>query len=125
MTNHMTIDLTSLEKNGLPALGEPKTLPDVEASHARNLGGKAGELTSILRSLGKLSPEEKKRLGQEANRVRDTLDAAYTEKKNHFASSALLSSLEKQRVDLSLPGDCFPRGHQHPILSTIRDITNV
>jgi phenylalanyl-tRNA synthetase alpha chain len=121
----MSIDLASLEKNALAALEQTRTLADVEAFHARYLGRKDGELTSVLRSLATLSPEEKKRIGQEANRVRDALDAAYTNKKNNFASAALLSHLETQRVDLSLPGHPFARGHEHPILSTIRDITHV
>jgi phenylalanyl-tRNA synthetase alpha chain len=121
----VSIDLASLEKDALAALGNTQTLADVEAFHASYLGRKDGKLTSVLRSLATLSPEEKKRVGQEANRVRDTLDAAYAEKKNHFASAALLSNLESQRVDLSLPGHPFPRGHEHPILSTIRDIIGV
>ncbi len=119
------IDLQSIEKDALDALERVSSLPDVDALHARFLGRKDGQLTSVLRNLATLPPEEKKRVGQEANRIRTVLEEKISAKQSSLRAAALSANLEKEQVDLTLPGTPVQRGHSHPILKTIREITSI
>ena len=119
------MDLQSIERDALEALDNVASVSDMEALYTRFLGRKEGELTSVLRGLAALPPEEKKKVGQEANRVRTLLEEKFTSKQKTLQISSLNSNLEKDRVDLTLPGHPMPRGHAHPILSAIREISRI
>lgn len=97
----------------------------MEALYTRFLGRKEGHLTAVLRRLSTLPPEEKKKVGQEANRVRALLEEKFSFKQTALKAASLQSNLQKDQVDLSLPGDVLRRGNAHPILSTIREITGI
>ena len=121
----MGMDLQEIERDALAELDKSSSLPEVEAVYTRYLGRKDGRLTSILRNLGTLSADEKKRVGQEANRLRTVLEERFAEKQKTLQASTLDSEMARQRVDLSLPGAFFQRGHPHPILETIREIADI
>lgn len=119
------MDLQSLERDALKDLEEASTLEAVSALHIRYLGRKEGQLTSVLRNLAQLSPDEKKRVGQEANRLRDLLEEKFQSKEKTLKSASLNAGLQSQQIDLSLTGTSFERGHAHPILQTIREISRI
>ncbi|MCG3203829.1 MAG: Phenylalanine--tRNA ligase alpha subunit [Elusimicrobia bacterium] len=119
------MDLESIEKDALEDLNQVTAVSDMETVYIKYLGRKEGRLTVILRNLGQLPPEEKKKVGQEANRVRASLEEKFSEKKALLESASLLTHLEKEKVDWSLPGLEFHRGTAHPILNAIREISDI
>lgn len=119
------MDLQAIEKEAIADLEKTQSLSEVESLHIRYLGRKDGQLTNILKNIGSLPVEEKKRIGQEANRVRTLLEEKFSLKQQSFQNQSLLADLEKQKVDLSLPGTRYRVGKTHPILQTIEEICDI
>ncbi|MFN0118638.1 MAG: phenylalanine--tRNA ligase subunit alpha [Elusimicrobiota bacterium] len=119
------MDIKAIEQAALADLEKVSNLKDLEVISIKYLGRKEGELTKILRQLGSLSPEEKKQLGQSANELRVLLESKVSEKQKELESHALLESLSKDKLDLSLPGVPIIRGSSHPILKAIQEISAI
>ncbi len=119
------MDLTSIERDALADVERIGTLSDLEAFQTTYLGRKEGRLTQVLRTLGNLSPEEKKQIGQAANQLRALLEEKIARKKQSLEQSSLLSALESSKLDTSLPGTSLTRGHSHPIAGAIREISHI
>ena len=119
------MDLQAIEREALEALERAASLEEVESLQIRFLGRKEGRLTAVLRSLGTLPPEEKKRLGQEANRLRVLLEERIGDRQRTFERSRLDANLQSERVDLTLPGRALPYGHSHLILKTIDQMIEI
>ncbi len=99
--------------------------PELEEARVRFLGRRS-ELTSLLRSIGSLPPEERGPVGQAANAVRVRLEALIAERQDALDGAALEARLADDRVDVTLPGDpAQPVGHLHLITQTRRDIEDV
>jgi len=77
--------------------------------------GKKGEVTSLLKSLGSLEPEQRKEFGQAVNRVRDAVNSLLVERKSSLESTALEHRLQSEAVDITLPGRGDTRGGMHPV----------
>lgn len=87
--------------------------------------GKKGELTAVLRGMGKVSPEERPLIGQLANEVRAEIEAALAKKEEEKAKKELENRLLSERIDVTVPGTPFTAGHRHPLAQTeemLRDI---
>lgn len=87
--------------------------------------GKKGALTEILRGMGKLSPEEKKTMGQAANSVKAEIEALLEEKLSAARAAMQSAKLKAEKIDVTEPGKKFELGAKHPITLTIQEITNV
>lgn len=87
--------------------------------------GKKGALTEILRGMGKLSPEEKKTMGQAANSVKAEIEALLEEKLSAAKAAMQSAKLKAEKIDVTEPGKKFELGAKHPITLTIQEITNV
>ncbi|MDR0851355.1 MAG: phenylalanine--tRNA ligase subunit alpha [Clostridiales Family XIII bacterium] len=97
---------------------------DIEAVRIRFLG-KKGALTAILRSMGSLSPEERKELGLKANAVRDRIEVLIEEKKSGASATAQAQRFQAEKLDVTEPGRAFPRGTRHLITQTIDEISRI
>ncbi|MDR1778591.1 MAG: phenylalanine--tRNA ligase subunit alpha [Clostridiales Family XIII bacterium] len=97
---------------------------ELEALRIRYLG-KKGELTAILRSMGQLSPEERKTLGQEANAVRAQIEQLLEERKGSAQAAARAQQFEKERIDVTEPGREIKAGVTHPITQTFDEICRI
>ena len=87
--------------------------------------GKKGELTAVLKMMGKLSAEERPVMGQLANSVRADIEAKLEERKAAIHSVVLEAKLASEALDVTIPGDTVTMGHQHPmnmVLQQIKDI---
>lgn len=87
--------------------------------------GKKGELTSVLRSMGQLSAEERPKMGQLANEVRATIEekiAALAEKQK---AKALSEALEKEKIDITVPGRKQKLGKLHPLTQVQREMEDI
>ena len=83
--------------------------------------GKKGELTAILKLMGKVSPDERKSIGEHVNALKNEVEKAFDEALAALAREKRRADLEAPPFDLTLPGrEPAPRGHAHPI-SIVRD----
>ena len=87
--------------------------------------GKSGSVTAILKSLGALAPEERKLRGDEVNRVRDALGQALNERKAVLDAAAMQARLERESIDVSLPGRQLGVGGIHPITRALDRIVGI
>lgn len=96
---------------------------DIEALRVRYLG-KKGELTAVLRGMGKLSAEERPLIGQLANEVRADIEAAIEERRQEMQERLLELKLKKEKIDVTLPAD-GEMGHIHPLTMTQRELEDI
>src|SRR3990172_11483193 len=118
---------------------EAKELPDIEASALAVLSasvdlgaleewrvaylGRKGKLTQVLRGLGSITDvDERRRLGGEANAVKQRLEAAYDDRRIRLEEARVSHEIEAERLDVTLPGIPMPRGRVHPITQTMRHV---
>ena len=87
--------------------------------------GKKGELTAVLRGMGKLTPEERPVVGQMANDVRAEIEAALTTVVAAAKEKALNDRLAREKLDVTMPGKCDRVGHQHPLTRAQREMEEI
>lgn len=113
-----------LEKIWQSALDAIESGNDAESLRIRFLG-KKGELTAVLRGMGALSPEDRPKMGQLVNELREKIENAIAEKAAKEKEEALKNKLLSEKIDVTLPGNDLSVGHRHPIAETekmMRDI---
>lgn len=114
--------LRALEREGRELIAAAAGRDALEEARVRLLGRKEGRVTAILRGLGGLAPEERPRVGAEANRVRDVLSELLE------ARAAELDAAAGSRgtgLDLTLPGRGRWRGGLHPVTHVIEEICSI
>ena len=77
--------------------------------------GKKGEVTALLKGLGKLSPEERPKMGALVNKVREALEGYIEETKAKIEAREMEERLAAEAVDITLPGRNLRQGHLHPL----------
>ena len=87
--------------------------------------GKKGELTTILRQMGKLSAEERPAMGQLANQLRADIESAIDERKADLTEKLMELKLESETVDVTLPGEAHRMGHKHPMYNVLDQIKDI
>ena len=105
-------------------LEKAASVQDAEDVRVKVLG-KKGQLTEILRSMGKLSPEERKELGQAANQVRSQIETMLEETFSKLKEKARQEKFEEEKVDVTEPGKHYELGTKHPITITIEEISRI
>jgi phenylalanyl-tRNA synthetase alpha chain len=112
-------DLAQLRSEAEAAVAAATSAAELEELRVRYLGRKS-ELTQALRSIGELPPEQRGPVGQQANEVRQALEALLESRTAQLAGAELDRRLVEDRVDVTLPGDPpVPLGHLH-LVSQIR-----
>lgn len=117
----MLDQLKDIERNALAQLAAAADSASLAQLESRVLG-KKGELTQILRSVGQLPSDERPKVGQLANEVRQRLEAAFKEREEAIRAHELGRSLEEGAIDVTLPGRAIPTGRLHPVTQTLREI---
>ena len=120
MTNDLIEQLNRLESEGGQAIEDASDDAALEQLRVELLGRK-GRLTGILRGLGGLSPEERPRIGAEANRVKAAL-AERIEAREQALSGAAEAG---PALDLTLPGRARWRGGVHPVTIVVDEICDI
>ncbi|MEP7339404.1 MAG: phenylalanine--tRNA ligase subunit alpha [Acidobacteriota bacterium] len=90
---------------------------EAEATSLRDhwVGRKSGLLTAEMKTLGKLSPDERKAMGAQLNELKTCVEAAIDKLLGDFAVKREAEQLSKERIDVTLPGRRIHAGHLHPI----------
>ncbi|ACO04770.1 MAG TPA: phenylalanine--tRNA ligase subunit alpha [Persephonella sp.] len=117
-------DLKALEEEAKKLIEEASDIGKLNDIRVNYLG-KKGKIKSILKTLGKLSPEERKEIGQLANRIKDELEEALKEKTELLKKKALEEELRKNRIDITLPPQWIESGSSHPVISTLIEISQI
>ncbi|WP_457643290.1 phenylalanine--tRNA ligase subunit alpha [Persephonella sp.] len=114
--------IESLGKEAVELIKKAENLSSLSALRVEYLG-KKGKLKNILKTLGKLPPEERKEIGQLANRVKEEIETVLKEKEGELKAKALEEELRKNRIDITLPSGWIEAGSSHPVISTLIEIS--
>ncbi|ODC03598.1 phenylalanine--tRNA ligase subunit alpha [Terasakiispira papahanaumokuakeensis] len=114
-------NLAPLVDQALVAIQQAKDASALDQIRVQYLG-KKGELTQLLKGLGKLSPEERPQAGEAINQAKGKVQDALNTRKAALAEAALNAQLANERLDVTLPGRQQPIGGLHPVTRTIERI---
>jgi phenylalanyl-tRNA synthetase alpha chain len=117
--------IRELESSSLERIASARAPQELDAVRVAVLGRKDGALTQVMKQLGKLAPEEKKRIGMLLNAAKQKLEEALESKQRQFAQAALESRLDAEWIDLTLPAPGPRRGHLHPITQIQRELEDL
>lgn len=106
--------ISTIKGDALALLENVASSEELENLRVKFLG-KKGELTSVLKGLGGVSPEERPVIGQLANEVRALIEEKISEKKNKLEELKLKKGLELEKLDVTMPGKKANLGSRHPI----------
>jgi phenylalanyl-tRNA synthetase alpha chain len=87
--------------------------------------GRKGELTAIMKEVGRLSAEERPLVGALANRIKTDLEQFIDERQTQFRASELAERLTRERLDVTLPGRSPFKGSKHPITLVTEEIVEI
>lgn len=124
MTTDLEQQLSTLQQEAHNAIATLNSLEDLEQFRVGYLG-KKGKLSKILGGMGKLSAEERPRIGALANQVKTKLQSNIEERKTSLQEAQIKAQLEAETLDVSMPGTYLPQGRIHPINSIIDQITDI
>ena len=116
--------INQLRESAVKAILNADSPENLEALRVKYLG-KKGELTAILKQMGKLSAEERPVMGQLANQIRAELESAIDETRKKLEAAALETRLELETVDVTVPGEDIRLGHKHPMYKALDEIKDI
>ena len=120
----MKAQLEQIRANALEKLQALNAEQELEELRVRVLG-KKGELTGILKQLGSLSKEERPVVGQLANEVRAAVEAAIEEKRAALKAAAQELRLQKETIDVTMPGQLQEIGKIHPLTRVLEEVKEI
>ena len=120
----MREQLLAIKEQALAELAEVSSLDALKDLRVKYLG-KKGPMTEILRGMGKLSAEERPKIGQIVNEIKNLLEEEITAKTTVLEQKALADKLANEKVDITLPGRQPREGHLHPVTLTMREIKKI
>ena len=120
----MSSDLTALKKQLLAAIAAAADMAALDAVRVDALG-KKGRLTELMKTLGSLSPDERKARGAALNLLKDEVARQIEARQSALAGAALEARLAAERIDITLPPRPQPEGRIHPISQTVDEIVTI
>lgn len=119
----MTDQIEEVASQAIAELQKNASLEELESWRVRYLGRKS-KLINILRSLGEVPIDERRELGARANQAKSNLEGLYQARKEKIELSRH-KSLERERIDVSLPGQPYQVGRLHLTTKTIKEICDI
>ena len=116
-------DLADIIDSTLQAINAAGDMAALDAIRVRQIG-KKGQLTGLLRGLGKLPPEERPAAGAGINKARKTLEEAIATRRKILESSVLDEKLNADAIDVTLPGRNGEIGGRHPVTMVLQRMEN-
>lgn len=105
-------------------LNEIHDLKELDQLRVKYLG-KKGEVTAVMKEMGKLSAEERPIIGALANEVRSEIENNLQEKTKKLKNEELLGKLKSERIDITLNKEPLLVGHEHPLIKTIEELEDL
>mgnify|MGYP000855193447 CR=1 FL=1 len=116
--------LEQIRANAIHELKEANNQQILENLRIKYLG-KKGEVTSILKQMGKLSPEERPVIGQLANEVRSYISNELVQRSKELKEEELSKRLESEKIDVTMPGIHRELGSKHPLSIELDNIKEI
>ena len=120
----MEDQLQALSQEATTVLQQAQTLEDLEQIRI-DFMGKKGKLSKVLGGMGKLSPEERPRIGALANELKEKLQQDLESRKLELQKAQLEAQLEAETLDVTMPAPMLPLGRIHPLQATIDRILDI
>ena len=120
----MKEQLATIRSEALAAFAQAGSSAELDALRVKYLG-KKGELTAVLKQMGKLSAEERPVMGQLANAVRADVESAIEQQSAVLAEKALEERLEAEALDVTVPGKPVTMGHRHPMYIALDELKDI
>ncbi len=120
----MKEDIEHIRQSTISSLLEAKTEKEINEIRVKVLGRK-GTLTGILKALPSLPQDERREIGRIANEVKKELEEKIDEVLLHIRERERMEALEKERIDITLPGRRIPMGRSHPITQVLNEIIDI
>lgn len=120
----MKEQLEAIQKTALEAIGAAQDPAGLDALRVKYLG-KKGELTAVLKQMGRLPAEQRPVMGQLANDVRASLEKAVEEQSAILSRKALEARLEAEALDVTIPGKKPAMGHKHPMYAVLDEMKEI
>ena len=120
----MKEQLEKIRQEALSALDAAASSAELEELRVRFLG-KKGELTAVLKQMGKLPAEERPVMGQVANEVRAAIEDRLESAKVRLKAAAMEARLEDEALDVTIPGTTMELGHRHPMYVALDEIKEI
>lgn len=117
----MESKLYEMKENALKEIlnaGNTKDLNEIRVSYL----GKKGQITDVMKLMGKLSAEERPKLGAIINIVRDEISKAIEEKQYELNEAEIAEQINSETVDVTLPGYAIKTGNHHPLTKVIEEL---
>ena len=109
---------------GITAIEAAQDFNALEQIKARYLG-KTGELTGLLKTLGQMSPEERKTIGAHINECKNQFQTAFNSKRDALNEAKLQAQLAAEALDITLPGRAQEHGGLHPVTLTLQRVVEL
>ena len=120
----MKEQIENLKNQALEEIAKSESSKELNDLRVKYLG-KKGELTSILRGMGELSPEERPKMGALVNSAKQEVENEIQEKEKELAKKELQERLEKEEIDITLPSQKIRRGTKHPLNRVIEEVEDL
>jgi len=120
----MKQQLENIKTQAVKEIAEAASMQILESIRVKYLG-KKGELTLVLRGMGSLSAEERPLIGQLANDVRVFIEQKLEEKEQTISKKERDERINRETVDITMPGKKKEIGHKHPITLVLDEIKEV
>jgi len=117
-------ELESLQKETLFSLSKISTEKELLEIRVKVLGRK-GSLTQLLKSLGSLPESERREIGKRANEVKEELEKRIEETLLQIRARERREALERERIDVTLPGRRIPVGKKHPLTQIFDEVIDI
>lgn len=116
--------LLEIQENAIKEISCESEIEKLDKLRVKYLG-KKGELTLILRGMGKLSKEERPVVGQLANEIREKISQAIEKKSVVIKKESLKAKLKNEAVDITASKRIIKMGHRHPLVQTMNELENL
>ncbi|AFZ43680.1 phenylalanyl-tRNA synthetase, alpha subunit [Halothece sp. PCC 7418] len=116
--------LTELKTEAMSAIAQSSNLESLEQLRVQYLG-KKGQLSQVLRGMGKLSAEERPRIGSLANEIKEEIQSAIEESHQNLQRAQLEAQLAAETLDVTMPSVMRPLGQVHPLNGMIDQMLDI
>ena len=123
-TSPIQTELTQLQQEAVAAITTTEKLDSLEQLRIKYLG-KKGQLSQILRGMGKLSPEERPQVGALANEVKEAIQSKLDGQKTTLQQAQIAAQIEAETIDVTMPGVSRPLGKVHPLNGVVDRVLDI
>ncbi|HEY4552147.1 MAG TPA: phenylalanine--tRNA ligase subunit alpha, partial [Bacillaceae bacterium] len=116
--------LKELEREALAKVQNAADLKELNGVRVAYLG-KKGPITEVLRGMGKLSAEERPKMGALVNVIREAITEAIEQKQMQLEEEAISRQLASETIDVTLPGRQIKTGSRHPLTKIVEEIEDL